>query len=72
MKYLVPVALALFAGGVVWFAARQRAMLREMWLFLKAEKAWWLAPIVVVLLLVAVLVMLGSNPALMPFIYPIF
>ena len=46
-------------------------LLRELWLFMKRNKAWWLSPIVVVLLLVAVLVILGGTGAA-PFIYTLF
>ena len=46
-------------------------VLKELWLFMKRNKAWWLAPIVIVLLLVAVLVVLGGTGAA-PFIYTLF
>ena len=39
--------------------------------FLKHNKKWWLAPILVALALAAALVML-SGSALAPFIYPLF
>jgi hypothetical protein len=39
--------------------------------FLRHNKKWWLAPIVVVLILVGVLVIL-SGTAAAPFIYPLF
>ena len=38
--------------------------------FLRHNKKWWLAPIVVMLLLVGVLVVLGGT-ALAPLIYPL-
>lgn len=39
--------------------------------FLKYNKAWWLTPIIVVLLLVGVLIMVGGT-AWAPFIYTLF
>jgi Family of unknown function (DUF5989) len=56
--------------------ARQAAeptpgLLRELLDFLVYNKAWWLTPIVVVLLLVGLLIVLGST-GLAPFIYPLF
>jgi Family of unknown function (DUF5989) len=56
--------------------ARQAAepspgLLRELADFLIHNKAWWLTPIVVVLLLVGLLIVLGST-GLAPFIYPLF
>jgi hypothetical protein len=46
-------------------------VLREIWDFLRENKAWWLAPIVVVLLLISVLVLLGATGAA-PLIYTLF
>ncbi len=43
----------------------------EFWRFLKANKKWWLAPIVVILLLFGVLMLL-SGTAAAPFIYTLF
>jgi Family of unknown function (DUF5989) len=39
--------------------------------FLVYNKAWWLTPIVIVLLLVGLLIVLGST-GIAPFIYPLF
>jgi membrane glycosyltransferase len=54
-------------------AARQRKvrLLGEIWGFLAVNKKWWLAPIIVVLLLVGTLVVLGGS-AVAPFIYTLF
>ena len=46
-------------------------ILREFWEFLRENKAWWLAPIVVVLLLISLLVLLGATGAA-PLIYTLF
>ena len=46
-------------------------VLREFWDFLRENRAWWLAPIVVVLLLISVLVILGATGAA-PLIYTLF
>jgi hypothetical protein len=43
----------------------------EFWQFLGAHKRWWLAPIVIALLLLGVLLVLGSTGAA-PFIYTLF
>ena len=50
---------------------KQPGLLREFWDFLRYNKAWWLTPIIVVLLLVGVLVGLAATGAA-PFIYAIF
>lgn len=46
-------------------------LLREFFALLKANKKWWLAPIVIVLLAIGALVILGATKAA-PFIYPLF
>ncbi len=45
----------------------------ELWEFLKVRKAWWITPIIVMLVLVAVLVILGqTGGSASPFIYALF
>ena len=46
-------------------------MLRELWDFLRENRAWWLTPIVAVLLLISALVILGATGAA-PLIYTLF
>ncbi|HEY2253329.1 MAG TPA: DUF5989 family protein [Planctomycetaceae bacterium] len=50
---------------------QQPGLVREFWDFLRYNKAWWLTPIIVVLLLVGVLAGLAATGAA-PFIYAIF
>jgi hypothetical protein len=49
----------------------QPGLVREFVEFLIESKAWWLTPIIIVLLLVGLLVVL-SGSVVAPFIYPIF
>ncbi|MDA0285626.1 MAG: DUF5989 family protein [Planctomycetota bacterium] len=49
----------------------QPGLVREFVEFLVESKAWWLTPIIIVLLLVGLLVVL-SGSVVAPFIYPIF
>jgi hypothetical protein len=49
----------------------QPSVVRELWDFLRENKAWWLTPIVIVLLLISVLVILGASGAA-PLIYTLF
>jgi hypothetical protein len=49
----------------------QPGLVREFWDFLRYNKAWWLTPIILVLLLVGVLAGLAATGAA-PFIYAIF
>lgn len=48
------------------------SLLRELWLFLRERKKWWLLPILVVMLLVGALMVFAQGSALAPFIYTIF
>ena len=47
-------------------------VLREFWEFLKQEKKYWLAPIVIVLLLFGLLLVFAQSSAVAPFIYTLF
>ena len=46
-------------------------IVREFWEFLRYNKKWWLAPILIVTLLLIGLVFLTASPAA-PFIYTLF
>lgn len=48
--------------------AAEMGLLAEFWDFLVHNKAWWLTPIILVLLLVFLLVLLAGTP-IAPFIY---
>jgi len=48
------------------------SVLRELWLFMRERKKWWLLPIIVVLLMVGALLVFAQGSALAPFIYTIF
>ena len=53
-------------------AAGQRpGIVTEFWDFLKDNKKWWLAPIIISILGLGALVMLGGTAAA-PFIYTLF
>ena len=47
------------------------SLLAELWLFLRDNKKWWLAPIVLSILGLGLLVLLGGTAAA-PFIYTLF
>ncbi len=48
------------------------SILREFWSFLRVRKKWWLAPVMLVLLLVGLLLVLSESSALAPLIYSLF
>lgn len=47
-------------------------ILKELWLFLRVRKKWWLTPIILFLVLLGVLIVITEGSALAPFIYTIF
>jgi hypothetical protein len=47
-------------------------VLRELWLFLRLRKKYWLLPIVVMLAVFAGLIVLTEGSAVAPFIYALF
>jgi hypothetical protein len=53
-------------------AVQSSSVFSEFWLFLKEEKKWWLAPLVVVLLGLSVMIVFAEGSAIAPFIYSIF
>jgi len=47
-----------------------RALLRQLWGFAWERREWWIIPVVLVLLVVALLITVGA--AVSPFVYPLF
>ena len=46
--------------------------LKELWAFLRARKKLWLAPIVIVMLILGGLLILAQGSVVAPFIYTLF
>jgi len=46
--------------------------IKELFLFLRTRKKFWLLPLILILLILAVLIVLTSVSALAPFIYTLF
>jgi len=53
-------------------SSANKSLLAELWGFLRERKAWWLTPIIVMLVIVGVLIVLGQSSAVSPFIYALF
>lgn len=47
-------------------------VVNELWQFMKENKKYWLAPIVITLVLVGALLALAQGSAIAPFIYTLF
>ncbi|MCB1762377.1 MAG: hypothetical protein KDI27_04460 [Gammaproteobacteria bacterium] len=47
-------------------------LLKDLWLFMRERKKFWLAPIIIVMLLLGILLVLAQGSAVAPFIYTLF
>jgi hypothetical protein len=48
------------------------SFLKEFWAFLRVRKKFWLAPTLIVMLLLGALIVLSQGSAVAPFIYTLF
>ena len=46
--------------------------LKDIWLFMKERKKFWLAPVIIVLLVLGLLIVFAGASAIAPFIYTLF
>jgi uncharacterized protein DUF5989 len=47
-------------------------LISELWAYLRERKKWWLAPVLLLMVLVGMLLIFAQGSALAPFIYTIF
>jgi len=47
-------------------------LIKDLWDFMRVRKKYWLAPIIIVLLLLGALIVFAQGSAVAPFIYTIF
>jgi hypothetical protein len=47
-------------------------LLQDLWSFMRERKKFWLAPIILVMLLLGALLVLAQGSAIAPFIYTLF
>lgn len=48
------------------------SVFKELWLFMKVRKKYWLAPIIIILFLLGLLLIFAETSAVAPFIYTLF
>jgi len=46
--------------------------LKDLWLFIKTRKKWWLVPMIVILLVIGLLIVFAAGSAIAPFVYTLF
>jgi len=54
------------------FAMSKIQVVSELWEFMRTNKKYWLAPIIITLVLVGALLILAKSSAIAPFIYTLF
>ncbi len=47
-------------------------LIKDLWAFMKERKKYWLAPIIVMMLILGSLIVLSEGSAVAPFIYTLF
>ncbi len=47
-------------------------LIKDLWALMRERKKFWLAPIIMMLLLLGTLIVLGQGSVLAPFIYTLF
>jgi hypothetical protein len=47
-------------------------LIKELWDFLKVRKRFWLAPIIIIFIILSILVIFVQSSAVVPFIYSLF
>ena len=47
-------------------------LIKDLWGFMRARKKFWLAPIIMIMLLLGALIVLTQGSAVAPFIYTLF
>ena len=47
-------------------------LIKDLWGFMRARKKFWLAPIILIMMLLGALIVLTQGSAVAPFIYTLF
>jgi len=47
-------------------------VIKELWVFMMQNKKWWLAPIIIMFLLLGLLMFFAQSASVVPFIYALF
>jgi hypothetical protein len=48
------------------------SLLKDLWLFMKDRKKYWLLPVIIAILIFGLLIVFGGGSAMAPFIYTLF
>ncbi|MCC6774259.1 MAG: hypothetical protein IT360_23945 [Gemmatimonadaceae bacterium] len=50
----------------------RRGIIVELWDYPRQRRTWWLAPVIIVMVLLGTLLVVAQGSALAPFVYAIF
>ena len=48
---------------------KNKSLFGQIWDFLRVRKAWWMTPIIIMLILIGILIVFSQSSAVSPFIY---
>lgn len=48
------------------------SLIKELWAYMRARKKYWLAPILIMMVILGALIVLAQGSAVAPFIYTLF
>jgi hypothetical protein len=51
---------------------KNKSLFGQIWDFLRVRKAWWMTPIIIMLILIGILIVFSQSSAVSPFIYALF
>lgn len=47
-------------------------IIKDLWLFMKERKKFWLAPMIIILIILGAIIVFGGSSAIAPFVYTLF
>jgi hypothetical protein len=47
-------------------------IIKDLWAFMKERKKFWLAPMIIILIILGAIIVLGGSSAIAPFVYTLF
>lgn len=51
---------------------RNKGLIGEFWEYMKARKAWWLLPLIIMIIILSLLLVFSQASTVSPFIYALF
>jgi hypothetical protein len=71
-RLLVVAIIVALVVYIIIYMRKRFPIVREFMVFLKERKLWWMTPIVVIFIFLAILIVTMESSAIAPFIYALF